>query len=308
MSRDSESGVSESGAKTLRMAVVGCGPIGNLHARAISGSPNAQLVAVCDSDAARRNEAAARWNVRAYATEQEMLAGETLDAVTIATPDHLHVELTLAALDAGCHVFCEKPLATSPAEAERLVSTAAERGVHLAVDYNRRFAFGYRTAKELLAAGRIGELKYCVIRASDRTPRAAVARHPQVILTTFLTHFFDLLRFYGGPIRQVQAVCGREPAGGLMRSISLSFQFAGGAVGTIMAGYRDGQTRTAEWLELGGTAGAIVVEGLCARTIRLDWSADSPSTNADISPRATPCVAPQTIKTTARRSRCMEKP
>ncbi len=267
-------------AKTLRMAAVGCGPIGNLHARAISGSPHAQLVAVCDPDAARRDQAAARWNVRAYATDQEMLAGEALDAVTIATPDHLHVEPTLSALGAGCHVFCEKPLAASAAEAERLVSTAAQRGVYLAVDYNRRFAFGYRTAGELLAAGRIGELKYCVVRASDRTPRAAVARHPQVMLTTFLTHFFDLLRFYGGPIRTVQAICGREPTGELMRSVSLSFQFAGGAVGTIVAGYRDGQTRTAEWLELGGTTGAIVVEDVTRRVSLIEADPDRQQTFA----------------------------
>ena len=252
----------------LRMAVIGCGPIGRLHAQAIEASNRASLLAVCDPDVERRTAMAERFRAAAYANARQLLAEQPLDAVTIATPDHLHVEPALAAIEAGCHVFCEKPLAGRVDEAERLVRAAAERGVHLAVDYNRRFAFGYRTAKQQLDQGSIGKLDYVALRVSDRTPRAEVARgDAHVMFTTLLTHHFDLMRYYGGEIRRLHALAGDEPAGELMRNVTLSLQFANGPIGAIVAGYRDGQTRTAEWLELGGTTGSLVVEDMTRRVI-----------------------------------------
>jgi predicted dehydrogenase len=281
------------------MAVIGCGPIGRLHAQAICASPLASLVAVCDPDIERRTATAERFGAAAYDDARQLLAEQELDAVTIATPDHLHVEPALAAIEAGCHVFCEKPLATEVDQAQRLVRAAAERGVHLAVDYNRRFAFGYRTARQQLDQGSIGKLDYIVLRVSDRTPRAEVARNPYVMFTTLLTHHLDLMRYFGGEIRRLHALAG-EPAGApepvsklpgegdspillrelrkigtvpavskpvLVRSVTLSLQFACGAIGAIVAGYRDAQTRTAEWLELGGTAGSLVVEDVTRRVI-----------------------------------------
>jgi predicted dehydrogenase len=249
----------------LRMAVIGCGPIGNLHAEAIARSERAALVAVCDPDRERRETSARRFGASGFERVEQLLAAEKLDAVTIATPDHLHVDPALAALAAGCHVFCEKPLATTLVDAEQIVAAAASRRVCLAVDYNRRFAFGYRTAKELLDGGRIGKLNYALLRVSDHTPRKEVARSPHVIFTTLLTHHLDLLGWYGGEIRRIQAQAGEEQTGGLLRSVSMSLGFASGAIGTIVAGYRHGQTRTAEWLELGGEEGAIVVEDITRR-------------------------------------------
>ncbi len=248
------------------MAVIGCGQIGRLHAQAICASPLASLVAVCDPDIERRAATAERFGTAAYDDARQLLAEQKLDAVTIATPDHLHVEPALAAIEAGCHVFCEKPLAAEVHQAERLVRAAAERDVHLAVDYNRRFAFGYRTARKHLDQGSIGKLDCIVLRVSDRTPRAEVARNPYVMFTTLLTHHLDLMRFYGGEIRRLHALAG-EPAGALVRSVTLSLQFACGAIGAIVAGYRDAQTRTAEWLELGGAAGSLVVEDVTRRVI-----------------------------------------
>lgn len=247
------------------MAVIGCGPIGNLHAQAIALSKHATLVGVCDPTERRREATARRFNVRAYATAAELLAQEKLNAVTIATPDHLHVEPTLAAIAAGCHVFCEKPLATTAAEAERMVLAAAERGVQLGVDYNRRFAFGYQTAGQWLRQGSIGRLNYCLLRVSNRTPPLAVARTREVMFTTLLTHHLDLMRFYGGEIRRLHATAGDAAAGELLKSVSLSLAFASGAIGTIVGAYRDEQSRTAEWLELGGTTGSIVVEDITRR-------------------------------------------
>lgn len=244
----------------LRAAVIGCGPIGLLHAQAIAASPQAALVGVCDLDPKRRDEVARQFGAGAYERVEQLLADERPDVVTIATPDDLHVEPALAAIAAGCHVFCEKPLAADAQQAERMVRAAAERQVCLGVDYNRRFAFGYRTAKRLLDEGAIGRLRHCRLTVSDRTPPPKVARHPLVMFTTLLTHHFDLLRHYCGAMRSLRARAGHEPIGPLLRDVTLSFEFAGGATGTIQSGYRDELTRTVERMELAGSEGTVVVE------------------------------------------------
>lgn len=261
------SGDATTHVQPLRVAVIGFGRVGELHAQAIAESEHATLTAVCDSNPERRQTAADLFGVPAYESVERLLTEESLDAVTIATPDHLHVEPALAAIARGCHVFCEKPLAADADEAARVVEAAERRGVWLGVDYNRRFGFGYRTARELLDAGEIGALEYCLLRVSDVTPPAAVARHRHVMFTTLLTHHLDLMRHFGGEIRRVHATPGDNQGKGLMRQVSISLTFANGAIGTIVAGYRDGQTRTSEWMELGGTTGSITVEDVTRRVI-----------------------------------------
>ena len=181
--------------------------------------------------------------------------------VTVATPDHLHAEVALEAIAAGCHVFCEKPLATTAADAARLVEAAARRGVTLGVDHNRRFGFGYRVAHDLLGAGKLGGVRQVVFHVLDRPPRRDVARVPEVILTTLLTHHLDLARWFGGEVASIR----RDSAPGtpslaLRRDVVLTLGFAGGALGVIVAGYRDGQTRTNERAEIVGSLGRVRVD------------------------------------------------
>lgn len=264
----------EPARRTLRVAVIGCGPIGLLHARAIAASPSAELAAVCDISPHHLAEAVAAFHVDGYETVKQLLESQPLDVVMIATPDHLHVEPTLAAIAAGCHVFCEKPLATNTAEARRLVQAANEQGVYLGVDYNRRFAFGYQTAKQLLDQGNLDRLEYLTIRVSDATPPPEVARHPLVMLTTLLTHHFDLMRFYAGEVAQVHAVAGRHAPGELAKTLVITLQFTSGAVGSLVGAYRNWQSRTSEWAELGGKAASIVVEDITRRVVLVSEDPD----------------------------------
>jgi predicted dehydrogenase len=115
----------------LRVGVIGCGPIGALHAEAVCLSPVATLVGVCDLERERAEGLAVRLgrDVSAFIRPADLLETGTVDVVMVATPDHLHVGVTLQAIEAGCHVFCEKPLATTSVEARRLVDAAAYQGV-----------------------------------------------------------------------------------------------------------------------------------------------------------------------------------
>lgn len=253
----------------LRAAVVGCGPIGRLHAEGIRSSPICELVAVCDIDPDREAGLAAAFGVPVYQALDELLAAQRPDVITIATPNHQHVQPVLAGLAAGCHVFCEKPLATEWDEVRQLCRAAELHDRHLAVNFNRRFGWGYQLAREWITHGRIGSVTQVLIHVTDGSPPPAVAREPLVMLTTLLVHHFDLLRFLAGEVHSVSAtggpvtggpLTGNPLTGNLVRQLSITIGFVSGAIGTIVAGYLDGQSRTAERSVVGGELGEIVVD------------------------------------------------
>ena len=263
----------------LRMAVIGCGPIGLLHARAIADSQDAELVGVCDVDAARREDAQRRFDIPAYASIRRLLTSRQPNALTIATPDHLHLEPALDAIEAGCHLFCEKPLAASVTDAATIVHAAAAHNVLLAVYYNRRFASGYGSAHEMLVTGKIGHLKHCLINVADPTPPPRVAREPFVILFTLLTHHFDLVRWYGGEIYRLHARAD-EMRRGLLSRVSISLDLVSAASATVVAAYDDDQRCTVERLVLKGSTGSVVVDNLGHTVTYGDPKLDDTATTA----------------------------
>ncbi len=132
----------------------------------------------------------------------------------------------------------------------------------LGVDHNRRFGFGYRVAHDLLGAGQLGGVRQVVFHVLDRPPRRDVARVPEVILTTLLTHHLDLARWFGGEVASITARFGPEDALAphLRRDVVLTLGFASGALGVIVAGDCDHQTRTNECAEIVSSLGRVRVD------------------------------------------------
>jgi len=140
----------------LRIGVLGTGFAGSMHAHSALAIDGVQVVAVAAvplTDAtALANECGAR-----VASAEEICAADDIDLVVVATPTYLHAEHAIAAARAGKHVFCEKPLARTLADAEAMVHAADEARVTLAVGHVVRFFPEYRQAKELLDAGTLGK-------------------------------------------------------------------------------------------------------------------------------------------------------
>ena len=120
--------------RKLRCGVVGLG-IGQCHVAGYRSHPNAELVAVADIDPVRLEEIGnKKLNVaKRYSTLTEMLANEDLDIVSIATPNKFHAPLTIEALKAGCHVLCEKPMALTMEECEKMMQVEKETGRKLMI-------------------------------------------------------------------------------------------------------------------------------------------------------------------------------
>ena len=141
----------------LRIGILGCGKIAQVrHLPEYAANPGAQVVALFDLNPERAQALAAQVGATAYPTWQALLADSQVDAVSICTANDSHAELACAALAAGKHVLCEKPMATTLADCERMVALAKSSGKRLMIGQNQRLAGAHQKARALIAAGEIG--------------------------------------------------------------------------------------------------------------------------------------------------------
>ena len=151
--------------RRLRIGVAGLGRIGwQFHCKTLAQHPDFELAAVQDIEPERRREAETTYGAVAYAAFADLLRHPDLDVVTIATPTHLHRDMALDALRAGCHVVLEKPMAQDTQEAEAIVRAAARRGRLLTVYQPHRTMAYFQHLVRILQSGKIGEV-YHVRRA-----------------------------------------------------------------------------------------------------------------------------------------------
>ncbi|MEJ5199192.1 MAG: Gfo/Idh/MocA family oxidoreductase, partial [Anaerolineae bacterium] len=144
----------------LRVGVIGLG-MGRHHIAGYQTHPRAEVVAVADPDPARLQEIGDKFNVpKRYASGEEMLKREKLDVVSIATPNKFHRELTLAALAAGCHVLCEKPMAMNAAEAREMLAASRAAGKRLMINFSWRFTEQSFALKAEVDAGLVGDIYF----------------------------------------------------------------------------------------------------------------------------------------------------
>jgi predicted dehydrogenase len=146
----------------LRVGLIGLGYWGPNHARVLSELPDVEFVAAGDVSARATGFVRSRYpGVRATLDPYEVIEAQDVDAVVVATPTSTHYSLTLAALEAGKHVLCEKPLATSTAECDELIMAAEYTGRILFVGHTFIFNPAVRMMRELITGGEIGRVLYC---------------------------------------------------------------------------------------------------------------------------------------------------
>jgi predicted dehydrogenase len=264
----------------IRVGIIGCGDVAHRwYLPALAGlRETVEIVACCDASPGRAERAIAavvEWSPGAtpYTELDRMLAGERLDAIFNLTPAPTHGDVTRSALEAGLHVFSEKPIASSVAEADELIAIARERGRHLicapAVAVTRRF----RWLAEIVASDRFGRLTLAVAHHADPGPASwrEYTGDPTVFYGPGVGPLVDhgIYRLHGltmlmGPVRRVQAMGSigiptRVVRGGPLagRSIEvttpdhmlINLEFASGAIGQLLASFGTAATR-APWLEL----------------------------------------------------------
>ncbi len=158
--------------KVYRVGIVGCGGIANgKHMPALSRLDNVEMVAFCDLVKERAEKAKADYgtpNAKIYDTYQELCADKTLDAIHVLTPNKSHAPITIAALEAGKHVMCEKPMAKTAADAQAMLDAAKRTGKKLTIGYQSRYRPDSQYLKKQVEAGKLGEIYYAKAHAVRR--------------------------------------------------------------------------------------------------------------------------------------------
>jgi predicted dehydrogenase len=278
-------------AGRLRIGVVGCGDVA--HRRylpaLVSLADRVDLIACCDADgekAARATDAVrSAWpNVRPFTDLVELLGDDRPDAVFNITPAPAHGAVTMACLEAGAHVYSEKPLASSLADADRLIALASERRLLLlcapAVAATRQT----RWLADIVASGRLGRLSLAVAHHADTGPATwrEYTGDPTVFYGAGVGPVFDhgVYRLHAmtalmGPVKRVQAmgaigndsrVVRAGPLAGKTIAVTspdhvlINMEFASGALGQLLASFGAAATQ-APWLELHFRHGTVSFAG-----------------------------------------------
>lgn len=155
---------------TITIGIIGAGNRGQLHAQHYGEIPGVEVKAVADIDEEAARDLAADASIDdVYTDYAELLADDRINAVSICVHNNLHAPVAVASFEAGKHVFCEKPMAGSYADAKRMADAADEAGKRLAVQNNRLFSPEMTAAKRLIDNGRLGEVSFArTVRARRR--------------------------------------------------------------------------------------------------------------------------------------------
>ncbi len=260
------------GKNMIRAGIAGCGKIAQMrHLPEYRDHPGAQVSGLFDLNRDRARELAALYHARAYADYEEMLADPQIDAVSICTANAFHADMAVAALNAGKHVLCEKPMATTLNDCERMVRAARANGKELMIGQNQRLAPAHAKARELMEQGAIGRLitfTTCFRHGGPETwtvdPGANnwffdKARAVMGAMADLGIHKTDLIQFLTGQqVVKVQAcLCTLDkkyadgsPIGVDDNAVCI-YHLSGGAVGTM----------TASWTDYCGEENATVLYG-----------------------------------------------
>lgn len=209
---------------TLNVGVVGTGNIGTDHIQKLSGRiAGARVSAVFDIDAERAAAVAQTAGAKAYGSAREVIESADTDAIVLASPGPLHREQTIACLQVGKPVLCEKPLATTVEDCLAVLDAEVAVGRRLVqVGFMRRYDAAYRTIKATLDAGDIGEA--LLVHAVHRNATVPDTFTSEMSMTDSVVHEFDTFRWLlGQEITAVRVIAGKRTplSGGGMRDPQL---------------------------------------------------------------------------------------
>ena len=260
--------------KQLRVGIIGAGGIAGLHAEAYSQIPDAaRVTAVSDIDLPAAEAMSGKLGATPYEDYHAMLAAEAdavdaVDAVDICLPHHLHADAVVAAARAGKHILCEKPLCTTPDEAAVVRRAVAEAGVALMCAHNQLFLPAVVAAKELIAAGELGDIYEVRTNDAFRTgmtaesagwrARTATAGGGELIDTGYHPSYL-LLHLAGGQPTQVTAMLANHRLDFLEAedSAQVLVRFDNGVIGNIATSWAYQPPSDTERFSVFGSKGSL---------------------------------------------------
>ena len=248
---------------TLRVAVIGLGPIGNRHAKLYKEDELAELVGVCDIIQEKADAACQKYSVPAFYDVETMLRELAPDVVSVTTGGYEnssdHYEPTMQALSAGVHVLGEKPISNEIPPAEEMVAKGKEMGVCYGINLNHRFTPAARLAKKWVDEGRLGHLLFVNMAMWIMNPAET---SPYYHIKSLHPHTVDVMRYFCGDIEAVQCFATKAPGRKIWSTAQFNFKFKNGVVGSLTGSYDIERGHPMERCEVAGTGGRFVLDDM----------------------------------------------
>lgn len=229
--------------KKLRFGILGCGLIADFHANALRAIEYAELVGAADNSIERAKQYAERYDIKAYANYEEMLADDKIDAVCICTPSGFHAENAIQALKANKHVVLEKPMALTVEDTEKIIAETKKTNKLLTVISQLRFSKDVNRVKNLVKEGAFGQLVFCDLNMrywreptyySSSPWKGTIKMDGGGALMNQGVHGIDLMLYIAGDAKVVKSVNRTAFHDIEVEDASVSIlQFENGAMGTV---------------------------------------------------------------------------
>jgi UDP-N-acetyl-2-amino-2-deoxyglucuronate dehydrogenase len=254
----------------LKFALIGCGRIGARHAQHIVN--NGHLVAVCDVDRQKADGLAAQYKSDAcYSIEDLFSKDKQFDVVAICTPNGLHAEHSIKALQAGCHVLCEKPMALSVQDCGEMIKSAEKANKRLFIVKQNRFNPPVEAVKKIIDQGKLGKIYSvqlsCFWNRNDEYYQNSWKGTKKLdggTLFTQFSHFIDLLYWIIGDVKTVHSYVGNLAHQNVIEfedSGVVALEFYNGAIGTINYSVNSYKKNMEGSLTIFGEMGTVKIGG-----------------------------------------------
>jgi len=249
--------------KQIRVGVIGCGEIAErAHIPNLLAEPQARLEALSDINEGKLLAIQQKFNFpkdKSFTDYTKILNLKDVDAVVIATPAHTHGEIVLKALEAGKHVFVEKPISATVAEAEMVIKAAKQINLKVMVGYQHRLVPSHRIAKRYLRTGKIGVPFFGEVHSES-----LIVKPEEGILLDYGVHLIDLLCWYldDSKVEEVAALSYLDKEGAKEKHAIILMRFSNGVLGRIGVFFMEGYSSWSasdRYVKILGTRGKLVV-------------------------------------------------
>ncbi len=250
---------------SLKVAIVGVGNIGNIHARVYQERKDVEIVAVCDIIPEKADIAAERYRCQGFYSVKEMLSsGIKIDAASMCSAGVEnggdHYRPTMELLSAGIPVLGEKPISNNLGNAKEMVALAKQNNLRYGINLNHRFTPAALRAREWVNSGRLGELNIINMTMWINNPNET---SPWFHIRALHPHSLDVMRFFGGDIARVQAFFKKGKGRKIWSNVQVNLLFENGIIGHLTGSYDAGGSYGLETLEVVGSDGRFVLQDAC---------------------------------------------
>ncbi|MDM5201008.1 Gfo/Idh/MocA family oxidoreductase [Fictibacillus enclensis] len=261
----------------INFAIAGCGRVAAVHAEAIQQAQGAKLLAVCDINEERLYPFAQNYGAESAFTDfRAMINNPAIDVVNICTPNALHAEMAIQAMEKGKHVMIEKPMALSIRDADRIIETAKKHHVKATVVHQNRFNEAVQTTRKALEEGKFGKMAYGTANIRwrrgkeyyDQDAWRGTAAMKDGVLMNQCIHTIDLLIWLMGPVKSVMGKTATRTVDIEMEDIGTALlEFQSGSIGVVEGTGAIYPADLGASLNLFGENGTVCIGGNAANQI-----------------------------------------